>query len=111
MTGGQAHDCPQAAALLKSIVAEHVLADKAYDSNDLLDVIAEMGAQAVIPAKVNRKIQRELDRERYKNRNRIERFFCRIKQFRRIATRYDKLSRRFASFILLVGAYVWGTLA
>lgn len=100
--------------LLHSIVAGHVLADKAYDSNEVLNAIELMGGIPVIPAKTNRKIHRDHDKEWYKlkewykQRNRIERFFCRIKQFRRIATRYDKLSRRFASFVLLVGACVWG---
>lgn len=94
--------------LLHSIVAGHVLADKAYDSNEVLKTIELMGGIPVIPAKTNRKIHRDHDKEWYKQRNRIERFFCRIKQFRRIATRYDKLSRRFASFVLLVGACVWG---
>lgn len=108
---GQAHDCPQSERLLESIYAEFVLADKAFDSDGLISAIEAKGGCAVIPARSNRKKERSLDKERYKNRNRIERFFCRIKHFRRIATRYDKLARRFASFILLVSAYCWGCLA
>ena len=102
LTGGQAHDNPQAVPLLEGIVAHYVLADKAYDSDELLFTILEMEAEQVIPSKSNRKVQRKLDAEIYKLRNRIERFFCKLKHFRRIATRYDKLSRRFASFVLIV---------
>lgn len=93
--------------MLHTIVAGHVLADKAYDTNEVIAAIEAMGATPVVPSKVNRKVQRDLDRELYKLRNRIERFFCRLKQFRRVATRYEKLARRFASFVLLVGALVW----
>jgi transposase len=97
--------------LLQGIYAAAVTADKAYDANDLVESIEEMGATPVIPSKQNRKIQRKLDTATYKLRSGIERFFCRIKHFRRIATRYDKLDRRFASFILVVTASVWGCLA
>ena len=83
--------------------------DKAYDSDTVCAMIEAQGGRAVIPSKSNRKVQRQLDTEAYKRRNRIERFFCRIKQFRRIATRYDKLAMRFAAFILITSALVWGT--
>ena len=63
--------------------------------------------QAVIPPKSNRNVQRSFDQHLYKNRNLVERFFCRIKQFRRIATRYDKLAERFASFVALAAAIIW----
>lgn len=66
-----------------------------------------MGAIPVIPPRANRRDQRDYDKERYKHRNRAERFFCRLKQFRRVATRYDKLARRFASFILIASAVIW----
>ena len=75
LTGGNEHDSPHAKALLSSINAERVIADKAYDSNELLTTIDQMGAGAVIPSKANRKQQRTLDVETYKRRNRIERFF------------------------------------
>lgn len=83
--------------------------DKAYDSDAVCTLIEAQGGKIVIPSRSNRKVQRELDVEVYKRRNRIERFFCRIKQFRRIATRYDKLARRYAAFILIASALVWGT--
>lgn len=107
LTAGQAHDCPQAEPLLKGIFAGFVIADKAYDSNSLRELIKRMGAEAVIPSKSNRTQPPEFDKEVYKNRNLIERFFNKLKQFRRIATRYDKLSRRFAAFILISAAVIW----
>lgn len=91
------------------IFAGHVIADKAYDSNALVQKIEEMGASPVIPPKSNRKAPRKYEKERYKRRNRVERLFNRLKQFRRIATRYDKLARRYAAFVLVAAAVVWGT--
>ena len=70
-------------------------------------IIADMGAQAVIPPKETRLVQRTFDHHLYKHRNLIERFFCRLKQFRRIATRYDKLASRFSAFVALASAVVW----
>lgn len=107
LTGGHAGDAPQAIPLLQTIFADYVVADKAYDSQQIVAAIEAMGGIAVIPSLSNRKVQRTIDKELYKLRNRIERFFCRIKQFRRIATRYDKLARRFASFVLLAAAVIW----
>lgn len=73
LTGGNEHDGPHAKSLLRSIGTEKVIADKAYDSNELLATIDEMGASAVIPSKANRKQQRTIDSETYKRRNRVER--------------------------------------
>jgi len=107
LTGGQAHDLTQAQTLIEGIATDAVVADKAYDADALLTAITQIKAKAVIPPKSNRRIQREFDRHQYKHRNLIERFFCRIKQFRRIATRYDKLARRFSSFIALAASFIW----
>ncbi len=86
LTGGEVHDNVCADALLDGKKADFVIADKAYDSNKTLDKIAQMKATAVIPPKLNRKEQRDYDRHYYKDRNMIERFFYRLKQFRGIAT-------------------------
>jgi transposase len=107
LTGGQTHDVTQAVSLLEGICAGAVLADKAYDADEVLRKIEGDGAKAVIPLKNNRKQQRAFDAEQYKNRNLIERFFCRIKQFRRIATRYEKLASRYSSFIALTASFIW----
>jgi putative transposase len=119
-TPGQAGDCPQAEPLLERVVAaEQVVPtseietsdsetpdtetldteqcpvlgavfDKGRDSDDLLKYVASLKAEAVIPAKKNRTVQRPLSRELYKDRNKVERFFNRVKHYRRIATRYEK---------------------
>jgi transposase len=70
-------------------------------------IIETLEAKPVIPQLSNRKEPRDVDWAQYKNRNLVERFFARLKQFRRVATRYDKLAARFASFIELAAAYIW----
>ena len=107
LTGGEVADITQGKALLEGMTPQAVLADKGYDADDLLNYIQVNNAQAVIPPKRNRVVQREYDRHLYKDRNLVERFFNRIKQFRRIATRYEKLARNYLSFIDLVCAYIW----
>ena len=83
------------------------LSDKAYDSDAILDRLYASNIEAVIPPRRNRCVQREFDKHRYKSRNLVERFFCRIKQFRRIATRYDKLAQRFSSFVAFTASVIW----
>lgn len=107
LTGGEVADITQAKPLLEGFKTKAVLADKGYDANDLIDRIQASGAMAVIPPKRNRMVQRSYDRHLYKDRNLVERFFNRIKQFRRIATRYEKLARNYLSFLNLVCAYIW----
>ena len=107
LTGGQTHDVTQAQALIDTIAPQAVLADKAYDADALLDCLDAKQAKAVIPPKANRKEQRAFDRHQYRNRNVIERFFARLKQFRRVATRYDKLASRFESFVELAASMLW----
>ena len=84
-----------------------VVADKAFDANSLLEVIAALKAAAVISPKANRVEPSDYDKHVYKSRNLVECFFARLKQFRRIATRYDKLDRRFEAFISIVAALIW----
>ena len=107
LTAGQTHDVTQAQTLLDGVVAESVAADKAYDADAVIHTIQQSGARAVIPPKENRKEQRAYDKYQYRHRNLIERFFCRLKHFRRIATRYDKLASRFSTFIALVACFIW----
>lgn len=107
ITAGQAHDITAAPALLEGQKADAVLADKAYDSNGLRDQIAEMEAQAVIPSKRNRKVFIPHNTQLYKQRNRIERCFGRLKHFRRFATRYDRRTIHFAGFVHLAAAMIW----
>ena len=87
---GQAHDMKGVAPLIKGVSFDALLADKAFDADWLLQDLDERGATAVIPPKINRKIQRNYDAEVYKWRHLVENYFAKIKEFRGIATRYDK---------------------
>jgi transposase len=107
LTGGQAHDAPQAIPLLTGVQANYVIADKGYDSDQILRFIQEPGAVAVIPPRSNRKTPREYDRELYKQRNLIERAFNKLKHWRRIATRYDRKSIYFLASLHLASAITW----
>lgn len=89
------------------MTAGAIIADKAFDADALIAMIEQSGAKAVIPPKSNRVAPRDFDRHQYRHRNLIERFFCRLKQFRRIATRYDKLANRFSAFIAIVASFIW----
>ena len=109
LTGGQKHDSKMARPLLEKKKADFVVADKAYDNDDMIQMITmEMNAIAVIPSKSNRKIRRAYDKHYYKDRNLVERFFCRLKQFRGIAIRFCKRGEyfleavKFASCIILM---------
>ena len=103
---GQEHDVLRGEELLASHEPKYVIADKGYDSDALVEVIAEHGAKAVIPPRSNRNEKRRYSKRRYKTRNLVERFFNRIKHYRRIATRYEKTARNYLTFVNLVAALV-----
>lgn len=108
LTGGQACDLDGADVLLPQLDASTLLADKGYDADErVLIPWHQAGKTAVIPPKANRKVQREYDKELYKARHLIENFFEKIKQYRAIATRYDKTARNFLAAIYLVAAAIW----
>lgn len=107
LTGGQINDCTQALALLEGVESHAVIGDRGYDTEAVLNRLRRTHTRAVIPSRVVRAVQRPLDVSLYRERNRIERLFCRIKHFRRVATRYDKLAARFASFIALTASVLW----
>ncbi len=107
LSAGQVADIQEAAALIEDQLAEFIVADKGYDSDAFVETIAAQGSEAVIPPRSNRHTPRTFDHHIYQSRNLIERFFCRIKQFRRIATRYDKLAKSFLSFVHLACAFAW----
>ena len=86
-----------------------VMADKAYDTNPLRALLAANGIEPVIPSIRRRKPLIPYDVRAYRERNLIERMFCRLKDFRRIATRYDKLARNFLAGVLLAAALIWWT--
>lgn len=89
----------QAGALIEDVPIEVVIADKGYDSRAVVKAIEDRGAEAVIPSLKNRAEQRAYDRDRYKDRNLVERFWFKVKQYRRVATRYDKTARNFLAFV------------
>jgi len=108
LTGGEAHDCPVAERLIRRTKApKRMLGDKAYDSAELREELDERGTTAVIPNRCNRKQPFSFSKRLYKLRWRIESAFNRLKDFRRIATRYDRLARNYLASVCLVAALVW----
>ena len=109
LSPGQAHDAPVCKLLLTGLQpGQAVLADKAYDADWIREMIWEQGAEDVIPSKSNRKLPKDFDADLYKQRNRIERFFGRLKSsFRRIATRYEKTAKNFMAMIKLASVRLW----
>jgi transposase len=108
LTAGQASDMPQAIPLLTGQHAQYVIADKGYDCDKIVRYIHnEMSAISVIPPKANRLMQRDYDTFMYKDRNLIERLFNRLKQFRKIATRFEKFQINFEALIYLACSYIW----
>ncbi len=107
LTAGQAHEAPHAKALLKDFETDFVLADKAYDAENILQYIGSLGAQAVIPLKSNRNEQRGYDEVLYKKRNLIERFIGKLKHYRRCFSRFDKFARHYLSFLYFASALIW----
>jgi transposase len=111
LSGGEAHDCPPAKRLIgRTKPAKKLLGDRAYDSAELRQWLSDRGTKAVVPNKSNRKRPFRFDRKAYKQRHLIENAFCRLKDFRRIATRYDRLARNFLASVCLVAAIVWWVL-
>ena len=107
LTGGQAHDLIGADNLLPAMAADTLLADKAFDADErVLHVLAAAGKTAVIPPKANRIKIRDYDKELYKARHLIENFFAKLKQFRAIATRYDKTARNFLAGVQLAATAI-----
>jgi len=106
-TGGQAGDGPQALPLLADLRPGKVLADTAYDSDAIRAYCAEKGIEAVIPSHPGRLEALPMDQETYRDRNKVERFFGRLKQYRRLATRYEKTIVSFLAFWHIAAAIDW----
>jgi transposase len=107
LTAGQRHDAPQALPLLDGLAPAYLIADRGYDSDSLVAALAARGTQAVIPPRRKRRTPRAYDAARYAQRHPVERLFSRLKQFRRVATRYDKLDAHFLAFIQLAATVLW----
>ena len=108
MSEGQASDLEGADVLLADIEADVVIADKGYDADErVIEPLQAKGVTVVIPPRRNRKEQREYDKELYKARHLVENFFAQLKQYRGIATRYDKRASNFLAAIYLVASVIW----
>jgi transposase len=102
LTPGNVADIKAAPALLEHLIgAKHLLGDKGYDSDDMRQGLRSQGVAPVIPGRSNRKKPIVIDDDRYRERHLIENAFCRLKDFRRVATRYDKLAANFLSAVAL----------
>lgn len=108
LTGGQVHDLVGADHLLPMMQADVLIADKAFDAEArVIAPLAAAGKTAVIPPKASRRSPRDYDKHLYKSRHLIENFFAKLKQFRALATRYDKTARNFLAAVHLVAAVIW----
>ena len=109
LTPGEAADSPQLPGLLAALTESPgaVVADKAYDTNNVLDTLAHHEAEAVIPPKATRLDQRAYDENLYADRNKVERFFGRLKEARGFATRYEKTATSFLAVAHLLAALDW----
>ena len=107
LTAGQASDVEQAEALLGGLRPGAVVADKAYDSDALVRAVEARGATAVIPPKKNRTVLRSYDEHLYRQRSVVEQFVGRLKEFKRVATRYDKTATSFLAFVHVACIMDW----
>lgn len=107
LTGGQRHDSTQAEALVADYEFDRLLADKSYDSDAFLQMLAALGVEIVIPPRANRTEQREYDKHWYKERHLVECFINKIKHYRRIFSRFEKLAKRYLGFLSFASALIW----
>ena len=107
LTGGQRNDITQAEALIENLLPDYVIADKGYDADNFVLLVRKIKAEAVIPSKINRKIQRAVDTHLYKERHLIECCIGKLKHFRRVFSRFDKLAKNYLSFVQFASTMIW----
>jgi transposase len=107
LTAGQRGDCPQAYDLIEGLPAEIVMADAAYDADPLRQAIAAKGALAVIPNNPSRARKYPLDKQLYAERHLIECCFSKLKQFRRVATRFEKTASNYLAVVTIAATILW----
>ena len=107
LTAGHRGDAPQALPLIEGLPAEVVMADTAYDSDNIRQAIDHKGALAVIPNNPSRAKKHPLDEHLYKQRHLVECCFSRLKQFRRVATRFEKTARNYLAVVTLAAIVLW----
>ena len=110
ITEGTVADCTQAGALIEGISAEYLLADRGYDSNEIIEKALAAGMQVVIPPRKSRKEPRDYDRYLYKLRHLVENAFLHLKRWRGIATRYAKLTSSFVAAVQIRCIALWDSL-
>lgn len=103
---GQQHDSVEVKPLIENVDFQALLGDKAFDTDWLLKELNDQNVTAVTPPKSNRKVQREFDKEMYKWRHLIENYFCKLKEFKRIAMRSDKTDSSFSAMIFLCASVI-----
>jgi len=107
LTGGQAADITSAYPLIEGVSATYSLMDKAYDADALIEQLTQQEIIPVIPPKANRKEPREYDKHVYKERHLVECFIGKLKQFRRVFSRFDKWAKNFMNFVRFASALIW----
>ena len=111
VTEGSGADCKQAPELIEGFCAENLLADKAYDTNHIIDCAEKINTKIVIPSKRNRKVQRDIDTYLYKLRHIIENTFLKFKRWRGIATRYCKNDKSFLAMLQIRSIFMWAEIS
>jgi transposase len=107
LTGGERNDITQAQSLVNDLEADYVIADKGYDAAAFVLKLTERNSEAVIPARSKQKVQRKIDQHLYKEQHLIENQSGKLKHFRRVLSRFDKLAKNYLSFIYLASTVVW----
>ena len=110
ITEGTTADCTKAEELIEGFNADYLLADRGYDSNEIIESAGKFGMEAVIPPKKNRKVLREYDRNLYKLRHLVENAFLDLKEWRGIATRYAKRASSYLAAVQIRCIFLWGKL-
>jgi putative transposase len=107
LTPGNINDVSEAGRLIERAEGTNFIADKGYDANHVIEAAEKKGMTVVIPSTATRKVQREIDRHLYRERHLVENFFCKIKRYRRVATRYEKTATNYLGFVLFASIQVW----
>jgi transposase len=107
LTAGNVNDITEAPRLIEAARGTYFIGDKGYDSSAVAAAIEAKGMTVVIPTPADRSRRRKIDSHVYKERHLVENFFCRLKHYRRAATRFDKTARNFLAFVLLAAIRIW----
>jgi transposase len=107
LTAGQCHDSPHAPVLLAGLSFERVIGDRGYAGQEVIELVVETGAEAVIPPHQRAKEQREYDRHWYRERHLVECFINKLKHYRRVFSRFDKLAHRYLGFVQFTSVLIW----